>query len=78
MVVGFARDPGDPSGALLGLSTIRGSVEVDAAGQRFHAEGDAAVVTSDGTVLGSIPVEVVDTRITIQSLGTPEVGTPDS
>jgi hypothetical protein len=73
--VAFNRDPG---GALVGLWTLRASVEVDEAGQSFSSEGDEKVTAFDGTVLGPAPNAVVGTRITVQPIGTPAAGTPVS
>lgn len=73
-VFAIAQPPGEDA---IGLVRISSSFnEVEAAGDTFSGEADIETIAYDGTVLESVHVSVVGTRITIQPMGTPAVGTP--
>ena len=76
-VVGLAFDPFDPA-VRIGIVTVRGSVEVDDAGQGFHANSEDHLTAPDGTVTAGLSNAVVGTRITVQPMGTPDSATPAS
>jgi hypothetical protein len=74
-LVGFVRDP---SGAIVGLATTSGAVEVDATGETFSGEADFELAALDGTVLETGRGGALGTRIALRPMGPTAAGTPTS
>ena len=70
----IAHPPGEDA---IGLVRISSSFnEVAEAGDTFRGEAEIETIAYDGTVLESVHVSVIGTRITVRPMGTPAAGTP--